>query len=86
MCLNFFLSQTEPMEKLQSTSCLVYIVNSLNFMLYPLWKSLPSCLPANNNTAKLAAAVADNINYLVFCQFLLDFFFFYWRIYTVLLN
>lgn len=53
---------------------MVHTVNSLNFMLYPLWKSLPSCLPAHNNTGALAAAVADNINYLVFCQFLLGFF------------
>lgn len=52
----------------------VPIVNSLNFMLHPLWKSLSSCFPANNTTGVLAAAIADNINYLVFCQFLLDFF------------
>lgn len=51
----------------------IYIVNSLKPVLYPLRKSRQSCLLADNNIRGLAAAIADNINYLVFCQFLLDF-------------
>lgn len=62
----------------------IYIANSLKPVIHPPWKSLQSCILADNNVLVFAAAIADNINYLVFCQFSLGIS--NQRIYTELLN
>lgn len=62
----------------------IYAANSLKTAILAPWKSLQSCILADNNVLVFAAAIADNINYLVFCQFSLDIS--NQRIYTELLN